>query len=55
MTDRFDIIESYWRNPKPFDEERARRLAIFNAAMAAHDARVREEQERRWAFEKECG
>jgi len=55
MTDRFDIIESYWRNSKPFDEERARRLAIFNAAMAPHDARVRAEQERRWAFEKECG
>lgn len=52
MTDNFDIIEAYWRNPQPFEQERARRLAMFNAAMAAHDARVRAEQERRWAKEE---
>lgn len=54
MTDRFDIIESYWRNSKPFDDERARRLAISNAAMAAHDARVRASQEERWAREQQA-
>lgn len=48
-------LQAYWNDPQPFEEERARRLAIFNAAMAAHDARVRAERERRWAFEKECG
>jgi len=54
MTENFDIIEAYWRNPKPFDEERARRLAILNAAMAPHDARVRASQEARWAKEQEA-
>lgn len=49
------VVQAYINNPQPFDEERARRRAMFNAAMAAHDARVREEQERRWDFEKECG
>lgn len=46
------VVQAYINNPKPFDEERARRLAIFNAAMAGHDARVRAEQERRWAQEE---
>lgn len=54
MTDRFDIIESYWRNPKPFDEERARRRVMFNAAMAAHDARVRASQQERWSREQQA-
>lgn len=49
------VVQAYINNPAPFEAERARRRAIFNAAMAAHDARVRAEQERRWAFEQECG
>lgn len=49
---KWAAIQEYWRNPQPFDEERARRLAIFNAAMAPHDARVRAEQEMRWEREE---
>lgn len=46
------VVQAYLNNPQPFDEERAQRRAIFNAAMAGHDARVREEQEIRWAQEE---
>lgn len=48
-------LEAYWRDPAPFEAERERRRQEFNAALAGHDARVREAQEVRWAFEKDCG
>lgn len=49
------VVQAYIDNPAPFEAERAMRRAIFNAALAAHDAQVRADQERRWAFEQECG
>lgn len=48
------VVQAYINNPQPFEEERARRLAMFNAAMAAHDARVRASQEERWAREQQA-
>lgn len=48
------VVQAYIDNPAPFEAERVRRRAIFNAAMAGHDARVREEQERRWAEEEQA-
>lgn len=44
-------IEAFWRDPRPALAEQARRREIFNAAMAPHYARVRAEQEARWAAE----
>ena len=45
-------LHEYWRNPQKFEDERNRQRAIFNASLAAHDARVRAGQEIRWAKEQ---
>lgn len=45
-------LEQYWRDPRPFEAERAREQAKMDALFAEHDARVRAEQERRWAQEE---
>lgn len=45
-------LEAYWRDPAPFEAERAREQAKIDALFAKHDARVRAEQERRWAQEE---
>lgn len=45
-------LERYWSNPAPYDAERAWKRRQFEEAMAAHDARVRAQQEKRWAREE---
>lgn len=45
-------LENYARNPAPYDAERAWKRRQFEEAMAAHDARVRAEQEARWLEEE---
>lgn len=45
-------LEAYWRDPAPFEAERARQRAIYDAALAPHRARVRAAQEARWAAEE---
>lgn len=46
-------LQEYWRNPQKFEDERNRQRAIFDAALAAHDARVRQQQEARWSREEQ--
>lgn len=46
-------LHEYWRNPQKFEDERNRQRAIFNASLAAHDARVRQQQEARWSREEQ--
>lgn len=47
-------LEAFWRDSRPFEAERAREQAKMDALFAEHDARVRAEQERRWAQEEEA-
>ncbi len=45
-------LEAYWKNPEPFDAERAWKRRQFEQAMAAHDAREKAKREARWAEEE---
>jgi hypothetical protein len=48
----FATIQEYWKNPEPFDTERAWKRRQFEQAMAAHDAREKAKREARWAEEE---
>ena len=45
-------LEAYWRDPQPFEAERVRGQAAIDALFEDHRARVRAEQEARWAAEE---
>lgn len=44
-------LEAYWRDPRPFEAAKREGQAQVKALFSAHDARVRAEQEARWARE----
>jgi len=53
-TPQIPTLARYWNDPTfaaILDAEQDARRARFRAAMAPHDARVRAEQEMRWAVE----
>lgn len=48
----FAVTEEYWRDPAPFELERVAGQAAIDRLFDKHKARVRAEQERRWAREE---
>jgi hypothetical protein len=46
-------LEAYWSDPAPFEAERRDGQAKIDALFAAHTARVRAQQEARWAQEEQ--
>jgi len=45
-------LEAFWRDPRPFEAERAREQAKVDALFAEHDAKWRAEQAKRWEDEE---
>ena len=48
----FSTLEAYWRDPAPFEAEKAAGQAQVNALFAEHEAKCRADREARWAADE---